>query len=429
MRLGPAGILAAVTVLVAIGCSAAPSPTTVPSTALPIPPTATRSLATRTPGPTFTPLPPTATPLPATCTVCASDCDFTTIQAAIDDASTSNGSIIEVRDPIHTEAGIMVSRDVTIRGLGAGKTVVQSHDELKQSPERVFLVQEGVTTVLRGLTIRHGRSSVREDNGGGILNDGALTVVDCIITKNAANGGAGICSNGTLIVINSSIRGNVSEAIAQPGLRCGSGAGILSRVGELTVVNSTIGGNQAGVRSKGTGGGIRVGCKSTAVISNCTISGNESVVYGGGIVVMGTARLVNCTIANNASKSEGSGVYVRGTLDFVNTIVANNRGTGGSCFVTSKDERGGAGTIGINRHNLIDDGACDPYLSGDPMLGPLADNGGPTMTHALLPGSPAIDAVPEDACTLAVDQRGVPRSFAVTSYDTPCDIGAFEWQP
>ena len=122
-------------------------------------------------------------------------------------------------------------------------------------------------------------------------------------------------------------------------------------------------------------------------------------------------------------------MYVRGTLDLLNTIVAYSRGTGGSCFVTSKDDKGEAGSIRTNHNNLIDDGACDPHLSGDPMLGPLADNGGPTMTHALLPGSPAIDAVPKDGCTLAVDQRGLLRAFAVTSYDTPCDIGAFEWQP
>ena len=429
MQLRLSRILVAVTTLVALGCSSAPPPTIGLPTASPIPPTATRPLPTRTAGPTGTPAPPTATPLPATDTVCASGCGFTVIQAAIDSADASGGSIIEVRDPIHTEAGIVVDKDVTIRGLGADRTVVQSHEELEGSPDRVFLVEEGSTVVVERLTIRHGRPSARDDNGGGILNDGTLTVVDCIVTANAANGGAGICSNGALTVIDSSIRGNVSEGIAQAGLQCGSGAGILSRVGELTVVNSTISRNQAGSRSKGTGGGIRVGCKSSAVISNTTISGNAAVVYGGGVVVMGTARLVNCTIANNASKSEGGGVYVRGALDLLNTIVADNSGTGASCFLTSKDDRGGAGRIGTNRHNLIDDGVWDPYLSGDPMLGPLADNGGPTMTHALLPGSPAIDAVPKDGCALAVDQRGLPRAFAVTSYDTPCDIGAFEWQP
>jgi len=63
------------------------------------------------------------------------------------------------------------------------------------------------------------------------------------------------------------------------------------------------------------------------------------------------------------------------------------------------------------------------------MLGPLADNGGATWTHALLPDSPAIDAVSVVSCTLPTDQRGVPRPIVQTSPETPCDIGAFEWQP
>lgn len=78
--------------------------------------------------PTATPMPPTPTPLPATDTVCAAGCDSTTIQAAIDNAGTTNGAIIEITDPIHTEAGIVVNKDVTIRGLGSDDTIVQAHD-------------------------------------------------------------------------------------------------------------------------------------------------------------------------------------------------------------------------------------------------------------------------------------------------------------
>ena len=154
MQLRRLCVLAVITVLVAAGCFSEAPPTVVPPTPSPIPPTATRPLATRTPGPTFTPVPPTATPLPATDTVCASGCGFTTIQAAIDDAESSGGSIIEVRDAIHTEAGIVVHKDVTIRGLRAATTVVQSHEELAGSPDRVFLVEKGSTALLERLTIR-----------------------------------------------------------------------------------------------------------------------------------------------------------------------------------------------------------------------------------------------------------------------------------
>ena len=72
-------------------------------------------------------------------------------------------------------------------------------------------------------------------------------------------------------------------------------------------------------------------------------------------------------------------------------------------------------------YSWIADGNCQPAFSGEPMLGPLADYGGPTQTHSLLPGSPAIDAVPPESCTLETDQRGEPRLAA-------CDIGAFELQ-
>jgi hypothetical protein len=73
-------------------------------------------------------------------------------------------------------------------------------------------------------------------------------------------------------------------------------------------------------------------------------------------------------------------------------------------------------------------GNCNPAYKDKPLLGPLADHGGATMTHALLPGSPAIDAVPSAICTLATDQRGAFRPVIVNSASTPCDIGAFEFQ-
>ena len=124
----------------------------------------------------------------------------------------------------------------------------------------------------------------------------------------------------------------------------------------------------------------------------------------------------------------GGGVFVRATLHFTNTIIANNdkedcvMGVPGSYGMT------GRGEIGANVNNLVGDGSCDAAYSGDPLLGPLADNRGATWTHALLPGSPAIDAVSVISCTLPTDQRGVPRPIVQTSPDTPCDIGAFERQ-
>ena len=146
------------------GCTTSSPPTTLPTaTVTPVPPTATLLLPTETPAPTDTsvpptetsiptitpipptrtPMPPTPTPLPATDTVCASGCDFSTIQAAIDDPSTEAGAIIEITDPIHTEAGIVVNKSVAIRGLGADDTIVQAHDETPdEAPDRVFSLRK-----------------------------------------------------------------------------------------------------------------------------------------------------------------------------------------------------------------------------------------------------------------------------------------------
>ena len=353
--------------------------------------------------------------------MCAAGCDFTTIQAAIDDADTPDGAIIEVTDPIHTEAGIVVNKDVTIRGLGADNTIVQAHDTPGEAPERVFLVKKGATVFFERMTIRHGKPSLQDEGGGGIMNYGTLTLKNCVVGSNTANDGAGIYNRGALTLVNSTVSNNTADGIAPPGYECGSGGGIKSSDGTLALVNSTVSSNKA-EGSRGKGGGVHVSCKCTAVFTNSTISGNGADRYGGGVSIMGTLHLTNCTISNNMSAKKGGGVYVRGRLDYVNTIIANNRG-GGDCAIGGPGGYKGKGAIGTNRYNLVEDGSCSPEISGDPMLGPRADNGGDTLTHALLPGSPAIDVIPAGECPVGTDQRGRSRLQGAA-----CDLGAFELQ-
>jgi len=416
--------------VLATGAPASPLPTaTAPSTLTPTPMP-----------PTPSPMPPTATPRPATHTVCGSGCDFGTIQAALDSLETAgvagsdgqDGPIIEIRDPVHTEAGIVVRGDVTIRGLGAGETIIQGHDMRDEIADRVFLIEEGATAVLERITIQHGRPSVDEECGGGILNLGSLTMERCVVKANRCNSGAGICTRGELTIVNSSIADNLADGVGPIGYACGSGAGIKCERGKLSVRNSTISGNiseDADIHSdRARGGGAHVGCNCTAAFTNTTISGNTSVAYAGGVTIKGALRLLNCTIANNRTTGEAGGVYVRGHLDFVNTIIANNRGAGGNCVIGGPGGYQGRGEIGLNSGNMVTGGTCDPAFSDDPALGPLADNGGETLTHALLPGSPAIDAVPAISCSVPIDQRGVLRPMVRTSAETPCDIGAFEFQ-
>lgn len=409
------------------------TPTLTPT---PIPPTATPTPTATPIPPTHTPMPPTATPRPATHTVCAAGCDFATIQGAIDrlgvaqsaDAGQSSGVIIEVTDPVHTEPGIVFGPgvEITVRGLGWDRTVVQAHETLEESPERVFLVEEGAVVTLERMTIRHGRPSVEDEHGGGIDNHGVLTVRGCVITKNSARGGAGISNReGTLTIIGSTFSDNVARGDGPRGVECGGGGGVKCTSGRMTLVGSTVTGNQAGLRSEGLGGGVRTGCGCVAEIMNTTISGNQAVRYGGGIAAAGRVTITHCTITQNAVGTGGGALWIRGEVSVQNTVVAENRG--GRYCVVHKDS-GGQGTLALNISNLIGDGSCSPHLSGDPMLGRLENNGGDTLTHALLPGSPAIDAVPAISCTLSTDQRGEIRPVVQILPETPCDLGAFEEQ-
>lgn len=399
-----------------------PEPTATPSptpTGMPIP-----SLA---PAPTNTPSLAEIAAQPNTVTVCADGCDFTIIQAAVDDPDTLAGSVIYVTDAVHTEAGVVVNKDVTLRGRSADQTTVQAHERAGQARDRVFFIPEGVSVTIEEMTIRHGYPRADIRSGGAIENRGTLTVSRCVIRDNQANCGGGVYNEGGMLtVLRSTIRDNKADGEAPIGYECGAGGAIkVTEGGTLTLTDSTLADNRAKLR----GGGLHVSCKSTAALVNSTISGNSAGGRGGGINLGGTVHLTHCTITGNSAKgvlrrsqidrNPAGGVSVRGTLHYTNTLIANNP-KGGDCVV------GGSGVVGANAYNLVEDGGCGAAFSGDPGIDDLADNGGDTETRALPPGSPALDAVPADACPLSTDQRGYTRPVALTSPDTPCDIGAFE---
>ena len=176
-------------------------------------------------------------------------------------------------------------------------------------------------------------------------------------------------------------------------------------------LSGTVAGNTAGIQ----GGGIVDA--GVAVLTNVTVSGNSVPGNGTGGVYNPNDDLTitNSTITGNSATHTG-GFRSLSTATIKNTIVANNIGP---------DCSGNVGSITSAGHNLDSDNTCDLTAGGDlpgvnPMLGPLADNGGPTQTRALLPGSPAIDAGDNNGCP-PTDQRGVARP----SGDS-CDIGAFE---
>ena len=265
---------------------------------------------------------------------------------------------------------------------------------------------------IAGLTIRDG---IGDNDGGGIRNNGTLTVTNSqIISNSAPNGdGGGIDNEGTLTVSNSTLSGNSSTA---------SGGGI-DNEGTLTVNNSTLCGNSAAF-----GGGINN--RDQLTVSNSTLSGN-SATSGGGIVTssFGPLTVSNSTLSDNSATS-GGGILTFGPVTLNNTIIANSP-KGGDCV-------NDGGTITGQTHNLIEDGAnaCGitngtngSIIGQDPALAPLAFNGGPgPFTHALLATSPAIDQGDAAICAAApinnLDQLGVIRPHGAA-----CDIGAVEYVP
>jgi len=274
-------------------------------------------------------------------------------------------------------------------------------------------------TMVLASTVISGNSGTGIVNGcGGIENHGNLTVSHSTIRDNVGtNEGGGIRNgpSGNLTLVNSTISGNAAY----------KGGGI-DNLGTVTLSDSIVTDNSA---SQGAGGGIH-NMDGAVELTNCTISGNRSGLHsgGGGIYTSGTMTLTNCTVSDNEAYSDGGGIDTdHGTLSLKSSIVATNRIEG------SGQSSDCAGTIISLGYNLDSDGTCnltDPtdLPKVDPLLGPLQDNGGPTWTRALLPGSPAIDRA-GSSCP-PTDQRGALRPQDGDGDGTAlCDIGAYEVGP
>jgi hypothetical protein len=239
-------------------------------------------------------------------------------------------------------------------------------------------------------------------NGGGISNLGMLAVVSSTLSGNQADSGGGILNLATLIVVSSTISGNSAAA-----------AGGIENVGTATVMNSMFSGNTATYLD---GGGILNDGNGIMTLTNSTISGNSAGQRGGGISNTNMLTLTNVTLSGNSANAGGGLANYGGTVSLKNSIIANSPG-GNNCT--------GGGIVSLS-HNLSSDNSCALNATGDmtntnPLLGPLQDNGGPTPTHALLSGSPAINHADNIGCP-ATDQRGISRPQAGV-----CDIGAYEY--
>jgi fibronectin-binding autotransporter adhesin len=406
-----------------------------------VPPTTWPS-STPTPSPTPYTVTTTQDKNDGACTL--ADCSLR--EAIIAANGTAGGAEIHVPAGTYvlSDGSLDISGDLKLIGAGAGVTVIDGN-----RMNRVFDIQGGVVRI-SDLTIQNGRLY---GDGGGIANHGTLTLTNCMLSGNWASGGGkggGIANDGTLTLADCALNGNFAGgdggAIFNGGgtvtvANCtlsgnrasgGRGGGIYNNdsVAAVTLTNSTLSGNSAG----GDGGGIAADCHScTFALTNCTLSGNSAGVGGGGVWAYcyenpeegcrfgaPLVALTNCTLTGNSAGGAGGGISGR-ALTLTNTIIANSQ-SGGNCA--------GPYTVTSDGYNLSDDTSCASFLTGpgdqngiQASLGPLADNGGPTQTHALLPGSPAIDGVTDpSACTVTTDQRGAPRP-----YGAACDIGAYEF--
>ena len=272
---------------------------------------------------------------------------------------------------------LLVNKTVAINGPGADVLAVDGN-----AASAVFQVNANGPVTISDVTIRNGQGRF----GGGILNNdaGALTVISSTITGNMAPFGGGIYNGGGLTIVNSTLSGNMASS---------EGAGIYNAV-TLTISNSTFSGNAA----RGEGGACING--GMLLITNSTLNGNSALDVGGGVYNLGTLHIGN-TVLKRGAAGDNIDVNSGGTVISLGYNVSSDDGGG---FLTGPGDQ----------------------INTDPLLGPLQNNGGPTFTHALLPGSPAIDAGdPNFTPPPFFDQRGAGfwrvRNGRI-------DVGSFEVQ-
>ncbi len=376
-----------------------------------------------------------------------------------------------------------LASDVDIQGPGASLVTIRRDTS---SDYRIFTVLAG-TVGIRGLMLGNGRehlggaiynegnltieevvvtNSISTDGyggsidlGGGIYSAGTLIIFDSLVAGNQAKYGGGIYNAGTATVIGSTISNNVATYTANSSE--GFGGGIYN-AGTLAIMSSTISDNVAKDGSllvvEASGGGIlndgMMWVDSSAIVNNHAISiWDYAEGHGGGIcnLIHGTATIRNSTIANNSAGYGGGGIASFGQQFSIDhsTIAGNHARVAGGVLndkdfavelrntitasnAASESELGPdvVGQFTSQGYNLIGNSnqsggfTSTDLLDVDPLLGPLTDNGGPTLTMALLPGSPAIDAG-DNTDAPDFDQRGPGFPRIVNG---AIDIGAFEVQ-
>jgi len=365
-----------------------------------------------------------------------------------------------------TSGELLIDIGVTITGLGMNDLTISGNNA-----SRVFKVAPGADVEISNLTVSQGYIHVSAPKGGGIYNQGSLvltnvSVSDCTCEGTGGDGNTGSISaqgggifnatGASLIMAGCSIRENTAQGRRRYDEDYSlyyadeaHGGGICN-FGDLRVDRCEISNNTAKSLDPGTyppsdrayahGGGIYCDNAAPFEITNCTISGNiangAQGSYGGGINAGASLVLKLCTVACNeaqgSSTKRGGGIYSYAAAgqepEFYNSLIANNSGAAGA------DGQDLFGRFESSDFNVL--GTADGYtligwtdnnvVGQDPKIGSLRFNGGPTRTHALKSGSPAIDLIPNTDIFSGVDQRGESRPYPFMSYG---DAGAYEVRP
>ena len=383
--------------------------------------------------------------------------------------------------------------DTNITDVSAsfGGTAGDDDDLLDDNSRVVNFTGSSGNLTLTGLTITGGRATGSIDVGGGILFDsgGVLSLSNSTVSGNSSGGdGGGISTtNGDVSLSSSTVSGNssggngggisnfqgdvsLSSSTVSGNSSGGNGGGIRTRNGDVSLSSSTVSDNNSVGGYYGGGGGV-FAREANVSLLNSTVSGNSTASRGGGIYIyeLGDLSLVNSTVSGNSSVDNGGGIHVYGDVSLLNSTVSGNSsgaiGGGGVAFPennlvtinnsiiagnTASETAPDVLAVGDMANNLIVRNSLIGNATGSgitsmtgtgnilnqaALLGPLSDNGGPTQTHRLLPGSPAIDAgdnslaVDANGTLLQSDQRGELRLFDGNGDGTATvDIGAVESQ-
>ena len=330
---------------------------------------------------------------------------------------------------------LVVDRTVDIQGPGAALLTISGNNLFQIFAINNFTNAITVDVKMSGLRLTSGKADPAtggNSDGGGIVTNENLTLDGMVITGNqAVDDGGGVDQQfGTLTIRNSTVSDN--KALGTSGV--GGGVSLTAGTGTIVIINSTISGNTAGQH----GGGVALDVAGNVVIQNSTISGNQAKANGGGVRISAGSLIVNnSTITLNKAESDGAGAgkgggisIDGGTAKMTGTIVAKNEvgATGANIDISGLIV--GLNSLVFNTTGWNQTGSSNNKLNVDPNLAALANNGGPTFTHALPATGPATDPgfldtdINPDAQT--TDQRGTgfPRKTGAS-----IDIGAFELTP